>query len=45
MPGVDEKYPRRKAWKETEVVTAIYEDRDEVLVQNERQVIGDFAGY
>jgi len=36
---------RQQVWKETEVVTAIYEDRDEVLVQNERQIVGKFAGY
>lgn len=34
---------RQQAWKEIEVITAIYEDREEVLVDNERYVEGDFA--
>jgi hypothetical protein len=42
---VGESYQRLQVWKETEVVTAIYEDREEVLAHNERQVEGDFAGY
>jgi len=36
---------RQQVWTETEVVTAIYEGREELLVRNERQVKGDFAGY
>jgi hypothetical protein len=36
---------QKQVWKETEVITAIYEDRDEVLVYDEREVEGDFAGY
>jgi len=42
---VVENYGGKQVWKETEVVTAIYEDRDEVLVYNEREVEGNFAGY
>jgi hypothetical protein len=32
-------------WMEREVVTALYPDRQEVLVTDEREVIGDFQGY
>lgn len=35
---------RQQMWKETEVVKAIYSSREEVLVQNERHVEGNFAG-
>jgi hypothetical protein len=40
-----ENHGQEQVWKETEVVTAIYEDRDEVLVYNEREIEGNFAGY
>ncbi|KAG6812964.1 hypothetical protein H0H92_015083 [Tricholoma furcatifolium] len=32
-----------KRWKEKEVVTAVYADKREVLVTDEREVVGDFA--
>lgn len=32
-------------WHEREVVSALYEDRQEVLVIEERDVVGDFTGY
>jgi len=38
-------HKRQQVWKETEVVTAIYEGREELLARNDRQVEGDFAGY
>lgn len=31
-----------KTWVERELVTAIYEDREEVLAEDEREVYGDF---
>ena len=35
---------RQQIWKEIEVVKAIYPSREEILVQNERDVEGDFIG-
>jgi hypothetical protein len=35
---------RQQIWKEIEVVKAVYPSREEILVQNERHVEGDFSG-
>jgi len=36
---------REKVWTEREVVSALYPHQREVLVDQERQVVGDFSGY
>ena len=41
-PVLSEKDGERE-WQETEVVTAIYEKRREVLAKDERRVFGDFT--
>lgn len=33
-----------KRWQEREEISAVYEDRREVLVVDEREVVGDFGG-
>jgi hypothetical protein len=35
----------QQIWQEREVVSALYVDRQEVLVVDERQVVGDFEEY
>jgi hypothetical protein len=32
-------------WIEKEIVTALYPDRQEILVMDEREIVGDFQGY
>lgn len=34
--------PAEKRWLETEVISALYPDRRDVLVTDEREVTGDF---
>jgi hypothetical protein len=36
---------KHQVWKEREVVSALYPDQRVVLVDEERQVLGDFSGY
>jgi hypothetical protein len=35
----------QQRWIEKEVVSALYPDRQELLVTDEREVVGDFRGY
>lgn len=34
--------PEEKRWLETEVVSALYPDQRDVLVVDEREIVGDF---
>ncbi|RDB26317.1 hypothetical protein Hypma_006636 [Hypsizygus marmoreus] len=36
---------KKQRWIEREIVSALYPDRQEVLVEDEREVLGDFSGF
>jgi len=48
-PIVDSEHPenvgKKQKWIEREVVSALYVDRQEIIADEEREVVGDFAGY
>jgi len=44
-PIADNASGGKQRWVEKEVVTALYPDRQELLVVDEREVVGDFIGY
>jgi len=43
-PIADNDSGSKQRWMEKEVVSALYPDRQELLVVDEREVVGDFRG-
>lgn len=44
-PVGNAEHPREQRWKEREIVSALYVDRRDVLIDEEREVVGDFSQY
>jgi len=44
-PSTEQEYGEKKKWIERETISALYPDKRVVLLDEEREVYGNFSGY